>query len=123
MKVCFPLKEVSGLDSEVYEHFGSAPAFIFVDTEIEDIEVMKNPDHDHIKGMCDPLEKLEGHEIEGLVVRGIGSGALKKLNQAGITVYKAEAHTVREILDLLRKGQLPEFPAEQGCAGHNEDCV
>jgi len=33
MKVCFPVQKDNGIDSTVYGHFGSAPAFVIVDTD------------------------------------------------------------------------------------------
>ena len=32
MKVCFPVQKDEGIESQVYNHFGSAPVFIVVDT-------------------------------------------------------------------------------------------
>jgi hypothetical protein len=46
MKVCFPVSKVGGMDSKVYGHFGSAPAFIVVDTANNSITTIKNG-HDH----------------------------------------------------------------------------
>ncbi|RME41495.1 MAG: diguanylate cyclase, partial [Deltaproteobacteria bacterium] len=37
MKVCFPVNNDQGLESEVYGHFGSAPAFVVVDTESHEV--------------------------------------------------------------------------------------
>ena len=31
MKICFPVAENKGLESPVYNHFGSAPMFLLVD--------------------------------------------------------------------------------------------
>ena len=33
MKICFPVEKDEGIESQVYNHFGSAPVFIMVDTE------------------------------------------------------------------------------------------
>jgi len=33
MKLCIPISEDRGLDSPICGHFGSAPAFLLVDTE------------------------------------------------------------------------------------------
>jgi len=34
MRVCFAIREDKGMESQVYNHFGSAPAFVIVDTEL-----------------------------------------------------------------------------------------
>ena len=33
MKVVFTVQSIEGIESKVYDHFGSAPAFIIVDTD------------------------------------------------------------------------------------------
>ena len=119
MKVCFPVMNVQALESEVYGHFGSAPAFILVDTDKRDSFAINNNDQHHAKGMCSPLRALAGHEIDCVVVGGIGGGALMKLNQAGIIVYKAMGSTVKDNLVLLGEGKLPVFQPGHVCAGHS----
>jgi len=119
MKVCFPVKNTQSLDSEVYGHFGSAPAFVLVDTETKEAATITNGDQHHAHGMCSPLRALGGHEIDCVVVGGIGGGALMKLGQAGITVYKALGLTVQDNLDLLQAGSLPVFQPGHVCAGHS----
>lgn len=39
MKVCFAVQRDDGMDSSVYGHFGSAPAFVVVDTEHQSTKV------------------------------------------------------------------------------------
>jgi predicted Fe-Mo cluster-binding NifX family protein len=118
MKVCFPVLKVEGLESEVYGHFGSAPAFIVVDTENNSIATIKNGDQDHEHGMCNPVKALNNQHIDALVAAGIGAGALTKLNQQGIKVFQAKAQTVRENIRLMQDQNLPEFTPQQTCAGH-----
>ena len=118
MKVCFPVEKVEGLESEVYGHFGSAPAFIVVDTENDNVTTIKNADQDHEHGMCNPVKALNNQHIDALVVAGIGAGALTKLNQQGITVYQAQAKTAQENIRMLKDQTLPEFTPQHTCAGH-----
>jgi predicted Fe-Mo cluster-binding NifX family protein len=119
MKVCFPVQTVQSLDSEVYGHFGSAPAFILVDTETKETNTITNGDQHHAHGMCSPLRALGGHEIDCVVVGGIGGGALMKLHQSGISVYKAMGLTIKDNLDLMHAGKLPVFQPGHTCAGHS----
>ena len=97
MKVCFPVKEILQLDSKVYGHFGSAPAFVLVDAETGSLTVLPNANQHHAHGMCNPVAALSGQTVDAVVVGGIGGGALMKLNMAGITVYKAMAETIANI--------------------------
>ena len=120
MKVCFPVKNTQSLESEVYGHFGSAPVFIVVDTTTQETTTMSNADQHHAHGMCSPLRALGGHEIDCVIVGGIGGGALMKLGQAGIKVYKAMGLTVRDNLELLTAGRLSMFQSGNTCAGHSK---
>jgi predicted Fe-Mo cluster-binding NifX family protein len=119
MKVCFPVAKAEGLESEVYGHFGSAPEFMVVDTDDNNIATIKNGDQDHEHGMCNPVKALNNQHIDALVVAGIGAGALSKLNQQGITVFQAQAKTVKDNIRMLQDKNLPEFMPQHTCAGHS----
>jgi len=119
MKVCFPVNGSPSLESEVYGHFGSAPSFVLVDTDTNDLKVIGNADQHHTHGMCSPIRALGGHDIDCVVVGGIGGGALMKLNQTGVKVYKASARTVSENLALFTANSLPVFEQNHVCGGHS----
>ena len=89
MKVCFPVLKAEGMDSEVYGHFGSAPAFMVVETENNTTTTITNSDQHHAHGACNPLKALDNQRVDAIVVGGIGAGALTKLNQQGIKVFQA----------------------------------
>lgn len=119
MKIAFPCQENNGLESPVYSHFGSAPYFIVVDPETGDIEAIINQDLHHAHGNCQPLLALGGRPVDAVVVGGIGRGALFKLNNSGVTAYRAVEGTVSENLELIRSGRLPQFTADHTCSGHD----
>jgi predicted Fe-Mo cluster-binding NifX family protein len=118
MKVCFPVEEVKGVESLVYGHFGSAPAFVVVDSEDSSIVVINNNEEHHGHGACNPLKKFNNEKIDALVVGGIGMGALNVLNDSGIKVFRAQSAVVRENVALLKAGELPLFTPQHTCAGH-----
>ncbi len=89
MRICFPAAEALGISSEVYGHFGSAPAFIIVETENNDVATINNKDQHHAHGACNPLKALNNQKVDAIVVGGIGAGALTKLNQQGMKVFQA----------------------------------
>ena len=120
MKVCFPIKENNGIDSIVFNHFGSAPFFIIVDLENNNIEVVNNGDLGHEHGMCQPIKALSGHLVDAVLVAGIGAGAIMKLNGMGIKVYKVAESTISENIELLKNNKLVEFSANNACTHH--DC-
>ncbi|NWF75613.1 MAG: diguanylate cyclase [Nitrospirae bacterium] len=118
MKICFPVLNPDGLESEVYGHFGSAPSFIIVDTDTNEVTTINNKDQHHAHGACNPLRAFDNHKVDSLIVGGIGGGALNKLNSEGIRVFQAKAKTVRENIELLKGKNLLEFSLQQCCPGH-----
>ena len=120
MKVCFPVMENLGLESQVYGHFGSAPGFIVVDMATDEITAINNSDRIHQHGACNPVAGLDGHQIDAIVVGGIGGGALYKLNSAGMRVFQAQEGTIGENVALFRANFLPEFTPGQTCGGHGQ---
>ena len=118
MKICFPTETLQGLESRVYEHFGSAPGFVIVDTESKHVEEINNNDLHHAHGMCQPLKALGGREVDAVAVGGIGMGALMKLQAQGISVFRVTQGTVEQNIQFILKKNLPEFDARFTCAGH-----
>lgn len=119
MKIAFPVHEDKGLSSVVHGHFGSAPFFIFVELTSDAVASAANPDQDHQHGACNPMAALGGERVDGVVVGGIGGGALKKLNRDGVTVYRAVEGTVEENVRLIKAGTLPVFTPDQVCGHHH----
>lgn len=122
MKVGFAVQKNQGIESRVYDHFGSAPAFIIVDTEENNILTVNNKDLHHAHGACNPIMALDGKSVDAMVVGGMGAGALTKLNALGIRVYGAGAATVKENLDLLREDRLQELSVYNACRAHQGGC-
>jgi hypothetical protein len=73
MKICFPAQKDDGLNSTVYNHFGSAPLFVVVDTETNGLATINNQDLHHSHGSCNPMKALDNQKIDAIVV-GVGSG-------------------------------------------------
>jgi predicted Fe-Mo cluster-binding NifX family protein len=121
MKVCFPVMENQGLESLVFGHFGSAPGFIVVDMLTSELTAIDNSDQIHEHGACNPVAGLGGHQVEAIVVGGVGGGALHKLNSAGMRVFQAQEGNVGVNLDLLRANALKEFLPGHTCGGHGHD--
>ena len=118
MKVGFAVQGNEGVESKVYNHFGSAPAFIIVDTEGKEVVTVNNRDLHHVHGACNPIKALDGKSVDAMVVGGIGAGAISGLNAQGIKVYQSIAETVRQNLDLLKDGKLPLLSLQNACKGH-----
>lgn len=121
MKVAFPTNNENGLESEVYNHFGSAHSFVIVDTDTQEYEIQENSDRDHLHGHCQPLKALGDIKIDAIVVGGIGKGALNKLISSGVKTFRAVEGTVQANIDLFNGGKLSEFLPGQTCKGHSLD--
>lgn len=118
MKIAFPTQIDTGLDSQVFSHFGSARYFIVVDSDSQKFESFENPDAEHAHGQCQPLKALNGQAVDAVVVGGIGGGALNRLNAAGIKIFRAVEGSIHENLQLILSEKLPEFTLLQTCSGH-----
>jgi len=118
MTICVPVLDNQGLASLVSAHFGSAPGFMLVDTDSGECRALANNNLHHGHGMCQPLAALAGHRIDALVVGGIGTGALMRLQAAGIGVYRSGFETVGETLAAFKAGTLDPVTPDSACSQH-----
>lgn len=118
MNVCFPIVQNLGLESIVFDHFGSAPLFVLADMDTGAVRELSNGDLNHQASQCQPLKALGEMRPEAVVAGGIGAGALNQLRRAGIRVYQALGKTVAENMQMLRENALPEMKLEGSCSSH-----
>jgi predicted Fe-Mo cluster-binding NifX family protein len=109
MNICIPVTQDNGLESRVSPQFGSASFFAIVDTDSRACRTVPIAGGTGEHGKREPLAALEGQAIDGVVVVGIGPGALTKLQAAGIRVYMARAGTAAQALDAFNSGTLAEI--------------
>jgi len=121
MKICFPVQTDEGIESTVFNHFGSAPFFVVVDTDTNALSTINNRDQHHSHGACNPMKALDNQKVDAIVVGGIGAGALSRLNQMGIVVHHSAAATIRENIALFGSQQLPALTLQGCCGGHSKD--
>jgi predicted Fe-Mo cluster-binding NifX family protein len=122
MKLCFPVTTNQGIDSLVFNHFGSAPLFVIANTDTMAVSEINNQDLDHQHGACNPALALAQGVVDAIAVRGIGQGALNRLHQMGLKVYRAE-ETIGASVQKMREGTLEEWPSSAVCEGHGDhDC-
>jgi predicted Fe-Mo cluster-binding NifX family protein len=122
MRICFPVRKDEGLRSVVYNHFGSALAFVIVDTEENSLTTVKNEATHHPQGACTPIESLIKMQINFVIVGAIGTGAIMKLNLENIEVYRSAGTTVKDNLDLFLAGSLRELTLDHACSGGKSGC-
>ena len=119
MNVCIPISEDQGLASPVCAHFGSAPAFLVVDTERGSHRVIANANAQHEHGHCAPVFLLAGQHIDAFIVGGIGPGALTNLLSTGASVYRGGAGSAAGALEALSRGALPGVGTADTCGHHH----
>lgn len=121
MKICFPIETDNGIDSVIYNHFGSAPGFVLVDTEDGTVRALTNADSVHSHGACSPIKALGGASVDALVVTGIGGGALQMLQRQGVAVLQAVAPTIAANIAIIKEGKsLPAYTGSCGGHGHGQ---
>ncbi|GAA3646317.1 NifB/NifX family molybdenum-iron cluster-binding protein [Asaccharospora irregularis] len=120
MKICIPVEENKGLESAPFGHFGSAPMFLVCDLEKNELTPLDNGDLGHEHGKCQPMKALSGNVVDAVIVGGIGQGAIIKLGEMGIKVYRAKGETIKENLELFKEGKLEEFASNHSC--NHDDC-
>lgn len=125
MKLCFPVQENNGLQSQVSRHFGSAPLLLVVDTESREISELKRSAHAEQPGSARLAQLLAGEPIDAMVVSSIGPGAISRLQAAGLKVYQTAGATISDNLLCLDDKRLKEFDAaglcSQGQHGHGHE--
>ena len=99
-------------------HFGSAPFFTFVDTESGEVESVENGGGEHAHGQCRPLAFLGSRPVEALLCRGLGRGALMKLQAGGVQVYITMEADVEKSLAAFKNGMLQQMTPVDACQGH-----
>ena len=119
MRICIPTETSKGKEAQVFAHFGSAPFFTIYDTDKDAVEIVPNGDQHHAHGMCQPMAALTGKGVNAVVTGGAGAGAIQKLNQAGVRVYRAPSGTVADVAARFGGGELEEISVQNACAHHN----
>lgn len=120
MRVAVPSLGNGGLDGQRAGHFGHCDVFTCIDTEdgeIMDVSTIQN--EEHVQGGCMvPVNLLASHNVNALIVGGIGMRPLMGFRQVGIDVYhEAERIDIRPVVDDLLAGKLPMISDDQVCGG------
>ena len=124
MRLCLPTVDDRGRDAVLSTHFGSAPYFTVVDSQTDEIEVVRNRHAQHAPGSCESARGLAGLDVHAVVCLGLGGRAHGGLLRAGIDVYVAEAGSVHDAVEAFRAGRLPPLRAEEACGGgHHHHCA
>lgn len=125
-----PVRNIEGMDSKVYGHFGRAPYFIILklhddDAEIEDFymnEFLQEKRHIGIK----VIKTIISHKLDILFTSRIGELSFYMLKENFVDIYRIkEGQPVREILEqywcgALKKVTKPTHPLEEAQVENSE---
>ena len=121
MRIAVPSETPEGLASKRSEHFGHCKLFTLVDiceNKITGVLHVENMEH----GNCmQPVKLLREHNVNSLIVSGIGARPLAGFAKEGITVFFAPGQPYRDISSLMEALMRDEFTLmtpEQACNGH-----
>jgi len=122
-RIAVPSIEAGGLDGQRSGHFGHCDVFTLVDVEGGEIKkVTTISNQSHVQGGCMvPVNLLAEHQVNALIVGGMGMRPLMGFRQAGIDVYHdATRSEIRPVVEDLIAGKLPQIADNQVCGGGGE---
>jgi len=123
MKLSFPVETDNGLKSEIYGNFGDAPGFIIYDTETKEAKYIDNADLNHEPNNCNASAAFGDEKVNGIILSGIGPAPMKKLQNAGIQVLRANIGTVEDNINFFHNGQLICLTANLSCSDKSFSCM
>lgn len=120
MRVAVPSISPGGLEAERAGHFGHCDVFTLVDIEngaITNTSIVENASH--VQGGCMvPVNLLGRHNVNAIIVGGIGMRPFLGFRQVGIEVYYSPNNIdVGTVVDDFIKGKLQIITEEQTCGG------
>ena len=122
VRIVVPVSEEKGVESKLSKHFGMAPFFAVVDLDdkfaISNVSVIAN-DSEHFGGVGLPPQRIIQLKPKVLAAYGMGGRALGMFQDAGVTVLRTEATTVKEVVLAYKNNELPELTDGCSHAHHN----
>jgi predicted Fe-Mo cluster-binding NifX family protein len=114
-RIVIPAEDGNELNARLSEHFGRAPYFIIVELEdgnISNVQVVPN-ESEHFGGFGRPPDRILQFRPNAVITYGMGPRALSIFQEARIAVLKANADTVKDVVEAYRQDKLEELT--EGC--------
>ncbi len=117
-KIAIPSMNESGLESDVCFHYGSCEYFTIVDVSDKNIKSVKtisnlSPEIEH--NCAAPSKILESHNVNAVLVAGIGGRPLMSLAEKNIKVFAGITGKVSNAVDDYNNGLLQELSMNGTC--------
>jgi len=115
-RIVIPAEDRKGFDAKLSEHFGRAPYFIVVELADDgaalNVQAVSN-ESEHFGGSGRPPDRLLQLKPNAVITYGMGPRALSIFQEAKVAVLKANADTVKEVVEAHRQDRLEELT--EGC--------
>ncbi len=130
MRISVSAIDDRGLESNIAQHFGRCPYYVFVDItddQIEAVEVLPNPYYENHTPRAVPAF-INEHGADVMIAGGMGRRAIALFEQYQIKSYTGAVGTVRRALEQFHGGALVEAEpckdhiAHSASHGNHEAC-
>jgi predicted Fe-Mo cluster-binding NifX family protein len=114
-RIVVPTDDERGLNARLSEHFGRAPYFVVVELEdgnVSSVQVIPN-ESEHFGGFGRAAEAILRLRPSAVITYGMGPRALRAFQEAGVAVLRANADTVKDVIEAYKQGTLEELT--EGC--------
>ena len=117
IRIAIPSEAPGGLEARRSGHFGRCECFTMVDVTdgaVGEVEILENAPHTE-GGCLGPVTLLAEHNVDAIVVDGIGGRPLMGFNQVGIAVHAGIGGDVQSAVSAYLQGGLPVVGLEGSC--------
>ncbi|WP_066636117.1 NifB/NifX family molybdenum-iron cluster-binding protein [Desulfolucanica intricata] len=98
------------LNDPVNQRFGRCEYFVIYDQTNDSIQALANPGGNSSGGAgIKTAQTLANNNVDIVLVGNIGPNAVETLNAANIDIYTGIQGTVKDSLELYKKGKLPKI--------------
>lgn len=121
-KIAIPSMSNAGMDSEVCAHFGSCEYFTIMEINgktVTEVESVGNGSEDGQHNCAAPAILLKAHNVQAVLVSGIGGRPLMSLTGQGIKVYAGAVGKVSDAAQDFNDGLLQELSTMGTCNCHH----
>ena len=117
MRVCIPAMGDKGLEDAVGEHFGRVPFYTIVNTETNEVKVLRNTS-EHMGGQGYPPEIMAKAGVDVMLCGGLGQRAIMMFENMGIMVYVGAYGKIKDAIDMWKNDNLQAATDENACRQH-----
>jgi predicted Fe-Mo cluster-binding NifX family protein len=111
-RIVIPVLDESGLDAKLSEHFGRAPYFAVVEIgESGEVKSQKTVSNigEHFGGSGQRGDFILGLKPNAIIAYGMGHRGIDIYQNARVAVLRANANSVRQVIEAYGKNELEEL--------------